>query len=122
LATDAKSNEITAIPKLLAMLAIKGRIVTIEPHTGCGSTRDGQTDARALLDSETATGVAVIAVKSAISDYRSPPHGRGSTMCAPMSGVTYLDTGQHNAAIGTVINHSATGLPTPPRFSARRAP
>lgn len=34
LATDAKSNEITAIPKLLAMLAIKGRIVTIDAM-GC---------------------------------------------------------------------------------------
>lgn len=34
LATDAKSNEITAIPKLLAMLSIKGRIVTIDAM-GC---------------------------------------------------------------------------------------
>jgi len=30
IATDAKSNEITAIPKLLAMLALKGRIVTAD--------------------------------------------------------------------------------------------
>ena len=34
LATDAKSNEITAIPKLLAMLALKGRVVTIDAM-GC---------------------------------------------------------------------------------------
>lgn len=34
LATDAKSNEITAIPKLLAMLDIEGRIVTIDAM-GC---------------------------------------------------------------------------------------
>src|SRR5580700_1390757 len=30
IATDAKSNEITAVPKLLAMLALKGTIVTID--------------------------------------------------------------------------------------------
>lgn len=29
-ATDAKSNEITAVPKLLAMLALKGTIVTVD--------------------------------------------------------------------------------------------
>ena len=29
-ATDAKSNEITAIPKLLALLSLKGTIVTID--------------------------------------------------------------------------------------------
>ncbi len=34
LATDAKSNEITALPKLLALLALKGRIVTIDAM-GC---------------------------------------------------------------------------------------
>lgn len=34
LATDEKSNEITAIPKLLALLDIKGRIVTIDAM-GC---------------------------------------------------------------------------------------
>ena len=34
LATDAKSNEITAIPKLLAILDIEGRIVTIDAM-GC---------------------------------------------------------------------------------------
>lgn len=30
IATDAKSNEITAVPKLLAMLSLKGRIVTAD--------------------------------------------------------------------------------------------
>ena len=30
IATDAKSNEITAVPKLLAMLALKGTIVTVD--------------------------------------------------------------------------------------------
>jgi predicted transposase YbfD/YdcC len=30
IATDAKSNEITAVPKLLAMLALKGTIVTMD--------------------------------------------------------------------------------------------
>src|SRR5205807_10389735 len=30
IATDAKSNEITAVPKLLAMLALKGCIVTVD--------------------------------------------------------------------------------------------
>ena len=34
LATDAKSNEITAIPKLLAMLSLKGSVVTIDAM-GC---------------------------------------------------------------------------------------
>jgi len=33
-ATDAKSNEITAIPKLLALLSLKGTIVTIDAM-GC---------------------------------------------------------------------------------------
>jgi|BarGraNGADG00212_1021973.scaffolds.fasta_scaffold44026_1 predicted transposase YbfD/YdcC len=36
-ATDAKSNEITAIPKLLAMLALNGTIVTIDAM-GCQRT------------------------------------------------------------------------------------
>jgi hypothetical protein len=30
IATDAKSNEITAVPKLLAMLRLKGTIVTAD--------------------------------------------------------------------------------------------
>jgi hypothetical protein len=30
IATDAKSNEITAVPKLLAMLSLKGCIVTVD--------------------------------------------------------------------------------------------
>jgi predicted transposase YbfD/YdcC len=30
IATDAKSNEITAVPKLLAMLSLKGTIVTAD--------------------------------------------------------------------------------------------
>jgi predicted transposase YbfD/YdcC len=30
IATDAKSNEITAVPKLLAMLSLKGRFVTVD--------------------------------------------------------------------------------------------
>ena len=30
IATDAKSNEITAVPKLLAMLSLKGTIVTVD--------------------------------------------------------------------------------------------
>jgi predicted transposase YbfD/YdcC len=34
LATDAKSNEITAIPKLIKMLAIKGNVITIDAM-GC---------------------------------------------------------------------------------------
>jgi predicted transposase YbfD/YdcC len=29
IATDAKSNEITAVPKLLEMLSLKGTIVTL---------------------------------------------------------------------------------------------
>jgi predicted transposase YbfD/YdcC len=29
-ATDAKSNEITAVPKLLKMLCLKGTIVTVD--------------------------------------------------------------------------------------------
>lgn len=33
IATDAKSNEITAVPKLLRMLALKGTIVTAEAST-----------------------------------------------------------------------------------------
>ena len=32
IATDAKSNEITAVPKLLAMLSLKGTIVTADAH------------------------------------------------------------------------------------------
>ena len=30
IATDAKSNEITAVPKLLEMLTLKGTIVTVD--------------------------------------------------------------------------------------------
>jgi hypothetical protein len=30
IATDAKSNEITAVPKLLEMLSLKGTIVTVD--------------------------------------------------------------------------------------------
>jgi predicted transposase YbfD/YdcC len=33
-ATDARSNELTAIPELLALLMLKGAIVTIDA-TGC---------------------------------------------------------------------------------------
>jgi predicted transposase YbfD/YdcC len=54
LATDAKSNEITAIPKLLAMLALKGRVITIDAM-GCQ-----RAIARQIIDQE---GDYVLALK-----------------------------------------------------------
>jgi predicted transposase YbfD/YdcC len=44
IATDVKSNEITAVPKLLEMLTLKGTIVAVDAHrpiflAGCATSR-----------------------------------------------------------------------------------
>jgi len=55
MATDAKSNEITAIPKLLEMLALKGTILTADA-LNCQRAADSGWSGRLCVGSEWQSG------------------------------------------------------------------
>jgi predicted transposase YbfD/YdcC len=105
-ATDAKSNEITAIPKLLQMLELKGAIVTIDAM-GCQKEIARQIVAGG--------GDYVLAVKdnqpalhAAISDYFLHLHETDFAACQ-VRRLTTLDDGHGRQERRT---YYVTGLPT----------
>ena len=77
IATDAKSNEITAVPKLLAMLSLKGTIVTADALNcqraiAAQIVEQGGDDALPLKENK----------PTLLADRWSAPIGRSKTACA----------------------------------------